>query len=55
MDEQYFNDMVSFDLNTLQSTSAKWELLVPADEGSTGIPASRTNHTMVAWGDKLYL
>ena len=54
IDEHYFNDMVAFDLNTLQSTP-KWELLVPSKDGPTDIPKARTNHTMVSWGDKLYL
>lgn len=56
MDEQYFNDMVAFDLNLLQSPGSKWELLAPGgNDGVADFPAARTNHTIVTWGDKLYL
>ncbi|KAI5801372.1 hypothetical protein DFH27DRAFT_56069 [Peziza echinospora] len=55
VDEQYFNDMVAFDLNTLQSVGSKWELLASANDSPSDLPAARTNHTIVTWGDKLYL
>lgn len=56
VDEQYFNDMVAFDLNLLQSPGSKWELLAPGGtDGSADVPAARTNHTIVTWADKLYL
>jgi hypothetical protein len=55
----FFNDLVAFDLNTLQSTGSRWEILLPntADGGPPvgDVPAARTNHTMISWGDKLYL
>ncbi|KAF3917267.1 hypothetical protein AA313_de0203557 [Arthrobotrys entomopaga] len=51
----FFNDLMAFDLNTLQSNSSRWELLVPNSDGSPDIPAKRTNHTVVSFGDKLYL
>jgi hypothetical protein len=55
VDTVFFNDLVAFDLNTLQHAGSKWDVLVPATEGSTDVPASRTNHTMVTWNEKLYL
>ena len=56
VDEQYFNDMVAFDLNHLQSPNSKWELLAPGGSAeSADVPAARTNHTIVTWADKLYL
>lgn len=55
VDGFFFNDLVAFDLNTLQSVGSRWEVLVPAKEGSPDVPASRTNHTVVTWADKLYL
>lgn len=56
VDEQYFNDMVAFDLNHLQSPGSKWELLGPGGaDGSADVPAARTNHTIVTWNEKLYL
>ncbi|EPS36797.1 hypothetical protein H072_9633 [Dactylellina haptotyla CBS 200.50] len=51
----FFNDLMAFDLNTLQSNTSRWELLVPNSDGSPDIPAKRTNHTVVSYGDKLYL
>lgn len=55
VDTVFFNDLVSFDLNTLQHPGSRWEVVVPAGEGSADIPAPRTNHTMVTWNEKLYL
>ncbi|RVD90109.1 uncharacterized protein DFL_001085 [Arthrobotrys flagrans] len=51
----FFNDLMAFDLNTLQSNTSRWEMLVPNSDGSPDIPAKRTNHTVVSFGDKLYL
>ncbi|KAF2150479.1 hypothetical protein K461DRAFT_295758 [Myriangium duriaei CBS 260.36] len=55
----FFNDLVAFDLNALQQASNRWEILIQnsLDGGpKTGqIPPARTNHTMVTWGDHLYL
>ncbi|KAF3219062.1 Negative regulator of mitotic exit [Orbilia oligospora] len=51
----FFNDLMAFDLNTLQSNASRWEMLVPNADGSPDIPAKRTNHTVVSFGDKLYL
>lgn len=55
----FFNDLIAFDLNALQNTNSKWEMLIQNSndggppEGS--IPPARTNHTIVSWNDKLYL
>lgn len=55
----FFNDLMAFDLNTLQEPSSVWEKLIlnsnedGALEGQ--IPPARTNHTIVSWNDKLYL
>lgn len=55
MDTTFFNDLVAFDLNTLQHVGSKWELLSPTPESNGEVPASRTNHTIITWNDKLYL
>lgn len=55
MDTLFFNDLVAFDLNTLQHVGSKWETLVAATEVSGAVPTSRTNHTIITWNDKLYL
>ena len=55
----FFNDLVAFDLNALQQSNSKWELLIPSSndggppEGA--IPPARTNHTIITWNDKLFL
>ncbi|KAI9805344.1 MAG: Negative regulator of mitotic exit [Piccolia ochrophora] len=55
----FFNDLVAFDLNTLQQPTNKWEMLVAnSHEGGPPpgqIPPARTNHTVVSWNDKLFL
>ncbi|KAI9781359.1 MAG: Negative regulator of mitotic exit [Peltula sp. TS41687] len=55
----FFNDLVAFDLNTLQVPGNQWEFLIPnsADGGPPPgqIPLARTNHTMVTYADKLFL
>ncbi|OKL60507.1 hypothetical protein UA08_04263 [Talaromyces atroroseus] len=55
----FFNDLVAFDLNALQSPTNKWEFLIrnTHDGGPPAgqIPPARTNHTTVSYGDKLYL
>ncbi|UJO24961.1 Tip elongation aberrant protein 1 [Fulvia fulva] len=55
----FFNDLVAFDLNALQQATNKWEVLIQntIDGGPPHgqIPPARTNHTMITWGDKLYL
>lgn len=53
----FFNDLVAFDLNGLQVPGSQWELLIPdsADPSYGPVPPARTNHTIVNWGDKLFL
>lgn len=55
----FFNDLVAFDLNALQQSTNKWEILIQntIDGGPPHgtIPPARTNHTMITWGDRLYL
>ena len=55
----FFNDLIAFDLNALQQATNKWEILVrnTIDGGPPHgqIPPARTNHTMITYGDKLYL
>ncbi|KAH9866442.1 hypothetical protein IAQ61_008447 [Plenodomus lingam] len=55
----FFNDLVAFDLNSLQSSASRWEVLLPntKDQGSlpARAPPARTNHSVVTWNDKLYL
>ncbi|KAI6870782.1 hypothetical protein KC338_g2897 [Hortaea werneckii] len=55
----FFNDLVAFDLNALQQSTNRWEILIQntIDGGPPHgqIPPARTNHTMVSWNDRLYL
>ncbi|KAL8704230.1 MAG: hypothetical protein Q9201_002607 [Fulgogasparrea decipioides] len=55
----FFNDLLAFDLNALQTANSKWEMLIPnSAEGGPPegeIPPARTNHTIVSWNEKLYL
>ena len=55
----FFNDLVAFDLNALQQAQNRWEILIQntIDGGPPHgqIPPARTNHTMVTYGDKLFL
>ena len=59
MEGYFFNDLVAFDLNALQQATNRWEILLnnSIDGGPPQgtVPPARTNHTMVTWGDKLYL
>lgn len=59
MEGYFFNDLVAFDLNALQQATNRWEILIQntIDGGPPHgqIPPARTNHTMITWGDKLYL
>ncbi|KAF2146359.1 uncharacterized protein K452DRAFT_109567 [Aplosporella prunicola CBS 121167] len=55
----FFNDLVAFDLNALQQPNNKWDILTPnsADVNAPPgmYPPARTNHTVIAWQDKLFL
>lgn len=51
----FFNDLVAFDLNTLQVAGNRWEMLIQNGGAGQLVPPARTNHTVVSWQDKLYL
>ncbi|KAJ4373860.1 Negative regulator of mitotic exit [Neocucurbitaria cava] len=55
----FFNDLVAFDLNSLQSSASRWEVLLPNSKDQASpqgrSPPARTNHSVVTWNDKLYL
>lgn len=55
----FFNDLVAFDLNSLQSSASRWEVLLPNSKEQTSpqgtSPQARTNHSVVTWNDQLYL
>jgi hypothetical protein len=57
----FFNDLVAFDLNSLQSSASRWEVLLPntkdqvAPQAQGRSPPPRTNHSIVTWQDRLYL
>lgn len=59
VEDFFFNDLVAFDLNALQAPTNKWEVLITnsSEKGPPEgvVPPPRTNHTMVTYGDKLYL
>ncbi|KAF2674114.1 hypothetical protein BT63DRAFT_2644 [Microthyrium microscopicum] len=51
----FFNDLVAFDLNTLQVAGNRWEILIQNEPTSPNLPAPRTNHSVISWQDRLYL
>jgi DNA repair exonuclease SbcCD ATPase subunit len=55
----FFNDLVAFDLNSLQSSASRWEVLLPNTKDRASpqgrSPPARTNHSVVTWTDRLYL
>ncbi|KAF2433020.1 hypothetical protein EJ08DRAFT_104737 [Tothia fuscella] len=52
----FFNDLVAFDLNSLQAAGNRWEIMIPnGGDGNGPVPKPRTNHSVVTWQDKLYL
>lgn len=55
----FFNDLVAFDLNALQQATNRWEILIQntinGGPPHGQIPPARTNHTIITWGDRLYL
>lgn len=57
VDGHFFNDLLAFDLNQLQNPTNHWELLVAdsTQEFNKLNPLGRTNHTMIAWQEKLFL
>ena len=50
-DGYYFNDLVTFDLNTLSSPQARWELV----QAVTDPPSARTGHVCLSLGDRLIM
>lgn len=62
VDGHFFNDLLAFDLNQLQNPANRWETLLrdstdaETDLVAAGqVPLGRTNHSIVAFNDKLYL
>jgi hypothetical protein len=58
----FFNDLVAFDLNSLQSSNSRWEVLLSNTNKDGAVsspqaraPPARTNHSVVTWQDKLFL
>lgn len=56
----FFNDLIAFDLNALQSPTNQWEFLINNTDDIVGpmagkVPAPRTNHTIISYNDQLYL
>ncbi|KAK9236890.1 hypothetical protein V1525DRAFT_450967 [Lipomyces kononenkoae] len=53
-DDNVFNDLYSFDLNTVQGTTteSRWELIKPV---SDIVPPTRTNHSAIVFNGKLYV
>ena len=51
VDGYYFNDLVTFDLNTLNSPNARWELVLSV----TDPPSARTGHVCLSLFDKLIM
>jgi hypothetical protein len=59
VDGHFFNDLLAFDLNQLQSPTNRWERLIvdssESEKPQGQIPLGRTNHSVVSYNDKLYL
>lgn len=55
----FMNDLSAFDLNQLQMTNNRWEMLMLNNDSGAAVPGkvppARTNHTMVSFNDKMYL
>ncbi|KKA30140.1 hypothetical protein TD95_002804 [Thielaviopsis punctulata] len=54
----FMNDLCAFDLNQLQNPANKWEVLLSSTDVTntpSSLPSPRTNHTVVAFNDKLFL
>ena len=51
LDDFFFDDLVCFDLTTLQSPTSHWNFIKPNSRS----PPPRTNHTIITYMDKLYL
>lgn len=51
LDDYFFDDLICYDLTTLQSPSSQWNFIRPNSRS----PPPRTNHTTITYQDKLYL
>ncbi|KAF5099674.1 hypothetical protein D0Z00_001557 [Geotrichum galactomycetum] len=51
LNDTFFDDLISYDLTTLQSPNSHWNFIKPASPS----PPARTNHTVITHDDKLYL
>ena|SRR5436190_1516106 len=51
IDGYYFNDLVTFDLNSLNTPNARWELV----QGVADPPGARTGHVCINFPDKLVM
>lgn len=51
LNDTFFDDLISYDLTTLQSPGSHWNFITPASSS----PPARTNHTVITHNDKLYL
>jgi hypothetical protein len=51
LDDYFFDDLICYDLNTLQSENSHWTFIKPNSRS----PPPRTNHTIITYQDKLYL
>lgn len=51
LDDFFFDDLISYDLTTLQSPDSHWNFIKP----NSSSPPPRTNHTIITYQDKLYL
>ncbi|KAF5096421.1 hypothetical protein DV451_004242 [Geotrichum candidum] len=51
LNDTFFDDLISYDLTTLQSPSSHWNFIKP----TSPTPPGRTNHTVITHNDKLYL
>jgi len=57
VDDEVFNDLLSFDLNSLQQPEFQWELIHSGGKHlkDESIPCRRTNHSMVSFNKHLFL
>jgi hypothetical protein len=51
LNDTFFDDLISYDLTTLQSPNSHWNFIKP----TSPTPPARTNHTVITHDDKLYL
>lgn len=52
LENQVYNDLYCFELNTFKSSKAKWEIIEPANNFK---PPPLTNHSMAVYKSKLYV